>query len=49
MVWITDYFRKVLTGEIRLRVAEIIRQVCNENRVEIIKGVLAGDHAHMLV
>ena len=49
LVWITKYRYKVLAGDIRLRVREIIRQVCAENRVEIIKGVLANDHVHMFV
>ena len=49
LVWITKYRYKVLQGDIRLRVREIIRQVCAENRVEIIKGVLASDHVHMFV
>ena len=49
LVWITKYRFKVLSGDVRLRVREIIRQVCAENRVEIIKGVLAGDHVHMFV
>ena len=49
LVWITKYRYKVLAGDIRLRVREIIRQVCAENRVEIIKGVLASDHVHMFV
>ncbi len=49
LVWITKYRYKVLQGDIRLRIREIIRQVCSENRVEIIKGVLASDHVHMFV
>ncbi len=49
LVWITKYRFKVLTGDVRLRIREIIRQVCAENRVEIIKGVLASDHVHMFV
>ena len=49
LVWITKYRYKVLQGDIRLRVREIIRQVCAENRVEIVKGVLASDHVHMFV
>ena len=49
LVWITKYRYKVLAGDVRLRVREIIRQVCAENRVEIIKGVLASDHVHMFV
>ncbi len=49
LVWITKYRYKVLQGDIRLRIREIIRQVCSENRVEIIKGVLASDQVHMFV
>ena len=40
---------KVLHGDVWFRVREIIRQVCSENGVEIIKGVLASDHVHMFV
>lgn len=47
LVWIIKYRYKVLHGHVRLRVREIIRQVCPENRVEILKGVLATDHVHM--
>ena len=32
-----------------MRVREIIRQVCTENGVEIIKGVHSSDHIHMFV
>jgi len=32
-----------------LRVRDIIRQVCAENGVEIIKGVLSPDHVHLFV
>ena len=49
LVWVTKYRYKVLRGDIRVRVRDIIRQVCAENRVEIIKGVLANDHVHMFV
>ena len=49
LVWITKYRYKALEDDVRLRIREIIRQVCVENRVEIIKGVLARDHVHMFV
>ena len=49
LVWITKYRYKVLHGDVWFRVREIIRQVCSENGVEIIKGVLASDHVHMFV
>jgi putative transposase len=39
----------VLVGDVRLRVREIIRQVCSEMGVTIINGVLSCDHVHMFV
>ena len=49
IVWSTKYRFKVLKGDLRLRIREIVRQVCAENGVEIIKGVLSSDHVHMFV
>jgi len=39
----------VLRGEIRKRVRDIIRQVCAEMDVQIIRGVLGVNHIHMFV
>ena len=39
----------MLHGDVRLRVRDILRQVCAENGVQILKGVLAADHVHMFV
>ena len=49
LVWSTKYRFKVLRGDIRLRVRAIIRQVCAENGVDIIRGVLSNDHVHLFV
>jgi putative transposase len=49
IVWITKYRYKVLQGALRLRVRDIVRQVCREMGVEIVKGVLSSDHVHMFV
>lgn len=49
LVWITKYRYKVLSGDVRFRVREIIRQVCAENGVGIISVVLASGHVHMFV
>ena len=49
IVWSTKYRYKVLIGDIRLRAREICRQVCGENGVEIVHGVLSHDHVHMFV
>ena len=49
VVWSTKYRYDVLRGELRLRIREIIRQVCRELNVEIVKGVLSTDHVHMFI
>jgi putative transposase len=43
------YRFKVLIGDVRLRVREIIRQVCADMGVTIINGALSRDHVHMFV
>ncbi len=47
IVWITKYRYNVLEGAVRERIREIIRQVCAELGVTIVKGVLSRDHVHM--
>jgi putative transposase len=49
LVWTTKYRYKVLTGDIQLRCRDIIRQVCNANDIQIIKGVVSSDHIHLHV
>ncbi len=49
LVWSTKYRYKVLLGDVRVRVRDIVRQVCAENGVDIIQGVLSSDHVHMFV
>ena len=49
VVWITKYRFKVLRGAVSKRVREILRQVCAEQGVQIISGVLSSDHVHMFV
>ncbi len=49
IVWCPKYRFKVLHGKVRLRVREIIRQVCGELGVTIIHGALSRDHVHMFV
>ena len=49
LVWSTKYRYKVQTGDIRLRVRGICRQVCREKGVDIIRGVLSADHVDMFV
>ncbi len=49
IVWVPKYRYKVLAGEVRERVRDIVRQVCTEMGVRIVGGVLSLDHVHMFV
>jgi len=49
VVWITKYRKKVLQGLIAERVRELIRGVCKEHEVEILKGHVSSDHIHLFV
>ena len=48
-VWATKYRYQVLTGDIKSRVRELIRQTCESMEVSIVKGVVSVDHVHILV
>jgi putative transposase len=48
-VWITKYRKKALQGLVAERVRELIRSICNEHEVEILKGHVSKDHVHLFV
>ncbi|MFT7560693.1 MAG: putative transposase [Flavobacteriales bacterium] len=45
----TKYRYQVLTGDIGLRVRELIRQSCERLEIEILRGVVSKDHIHLLI
>ena len=49
IVWITKYRKKVLMGQVSIRVREIIRGICKQNDVEILRGHVSKDHIHLFV
>jgi putative transposase len=49
LVWATKYRKRVLGGEVGLRVRELIREICQGHEVAILKGHVAVDHAHLFV
>ena len=49
IVWGPKYRYKVLIGDVRLRVRDIVRQVCSEMGVNIVSGALLRDHVHLFV
>lgn len=48
-VWITKYRKPVLSGLVGERVRELLRQICKEHDVELMKGHVSKDHVHMFV
>ena len=48
-VWVTKYRYHVLEGEVKLRVREIIRQICQQHDLLIEQGHVSKDHVHSLV
>ena len=48
-VWVTKYRYCVLTGDLGLRVRELVRQTCEHLEIEILRGVVSKDHVHLLV
>ena len=49
LVWITKYRYPVLTPEIGTRIRDIIRQVCESQDIQIIKGRVSHDHVHLYI
>ncbi len=48
-VWVTKYRYKVLTGDVALRVRELVRQTCEAFEIRILSGVVSKDHVHLFL
>ena len=48
-VWTTKYRKAVLTGQVAIRLRELVREVCRTNDIEILQGHVSRDHVHILV
>jgi putative transposase len=49
LVWNTKYRKKLLGGEVGLRLRQIVRTIGAELEVEILKGHVSRDHVHLFV
>ena len=49
LVWCTKYRKDVLRKDVGKRLRDLSRQICSDMGVEILSGVVAGDHVHLLV
>jgi putative transposase len=48
-VWKTKYSYKILSGDIGLRARAVIREICAEHEMTVVKGNVRPDHIHVLV
>jgi len=49
LIWIPKYRKPVLTGQVAIRVRDIIRQIAMEHERDIISGKVAKDHVHIFI
>ena len=49
IVWCPKYRRKVLVEAVAERLAQIIREVCQEHEAEVLSLEIMPDHVHLLV
>ena len=47
IVWSSKYRYAVLEGDVKSRCREILIQICESEDVDILKGVVSGNHIHM--
>ena len=48
-VWVTKYRKRVLTGEVGLRLRELVREICRTHEIEILQGAVSANHVHVLL
>src|SRR3954466_15424451 len=48
-VWITKYCKKWLRADVAVRLRQIVRDICSELEVDILKGHVSRDHVHLFV
>jgi putative transposase len=49
LVWITKYRKRLLRGDVGVRLRQIVRTICTELEAEILKGHVSVDHIHLSV
>jgi len=49
IVFIPKYRRKVLYGQVKADIREILKKLCEYKKIEIIEGAICTDHVHICV
>ncbi len=48
-MWVPKYRKKVLVGQVAIRVRDLLRQIAMEHEVHILSGKLSRDHVHVFL
>ena len=48
-VWITKYRKTLLRADVAVRLRQLVRDICSELEVGILKGHVSKDHVHLFV
>ena len=49
VVWIPKFRKKVLYGQLRVHMGEILRELARQKESRVVEGHLMPDHVHMLI
>ncbi|NOX34726.1 MAG: IS200/IS605 family transposase [Deltaproteobacteria bacterium] len=49
LIWIPKYRKKVIYGNLRRYLGEVLRELALQKELNIIEGHLMGDHVHLLI
>ena len=49
IVFIPKYRRKVMYGNVKVDVREVLKKLCEFKKVEIVEGAVCADHVHLCV
>lgn len=49
IVWCTKYRYEVLSGDVKTRCRDLVRQICEYLDIQILKWVISWDHVHLMI
>lgn len=49
VVWCPKYRRKVLIGDVKAMLKELVKQICQENQFDLLEMEVMPDHIHLLL
>lgn len=49
LVWTTKYRKPILKGRLAYRLRDLVREICDENSVQIIRGHVSQEHVHLFI